>query len=224
MNPKLISVENRFVTIGLNKCYKIREGEIEEIVRLFDEAEEKLKDIELLNSELPIPAINQLRYAGYHLARALCEKNSKEIDIQINKAKGHCKRAIYDTHEVGIIYLLEEIKSFGEKDTYFSHFIIEIIPNYPELLVVANKARSFIVKIQENHRNNRDSYYQECAPHYKKLSDIVNTLRASESLIDEKAIAYIEKDKKESRRFVITTLLTVLGVMLTALGITIAST
>lgn len=199
-----------------------KEGDIKEIIQLFDEAEEKLKDIELLDSELPIPAINQLRYAGYHLARVYFEKDQKEANIQINKAKGHCKRAIYDAHEVGIIHLLEKIENFNKKNPAFSHFIIDIIPTYPQLLVSAQEASSFIAKIQEDHRNNRDSYYQECGPHYQKLREIVNTLKVSEPLIDQKIISYIEKDKKESRRFFITSLLAVLGIVVT-ICITIAS-
>lgn len=201
-----------------------KKRDIEDIVRLFDEAEEKLKEVELLNSELPIPAINQLRYAGYHLARLFCESDSEKIDAQINKAKGHCKRAIYDAHEVGIIHLLEQIKAFSEKDNPFSHFIIDVIQAYPQLLLSANEASSFIAKIKENHRDNRDSYYQQCEPHYQKLREIVSTLKVSEPLIDQKAIAYIENDRKESRRFIMTSLLALLGIAVTAFGIIVAST
>jgi hypothetical protein len=88
---------------------------IKEIVQLFDEAESRVKEVELLAHELSIPSVNQLRYVGYHLARSLNEEdNSTEFDLQIGKAKGHCQRAIYDAHEAGIIFMLERVKQFRE--------------------------------------------------------------------------------------------------------------
>lgn len=196
---------------------KGKKEDIEDIIRLFDEAEEKLKDVELQDSELSIPAINQLRYAGYHLARAFCEDSPEIVNVQINKAKGHCKRAIYDAHEVGIINLLEQIRIFDEKEPSFLQFVVDVIPTYPQLLQDASEASSFIAKIKENHRDNRDSYYQECEPHHQKLREVVSTLKLSEPSIYSKSTAYIEKGKKENRRFVTTTLLTILLIVLAAL-------
>ena len=43
---------------------------IKQVVDLFDAAEDKIKEVEQLSEDLPIPSINELRYAGYHLARA----------------------------------------------------------------------------------------------------------------------------------------------------------
>jgi hypothetical protein len=81
---------------------------IKEIIDLFDKAEDKVKEVEQLAQELSVPSINELRYVGYHLARSFCEDNPQEINTQISKAQGHCKRAIYDAHEIGIIFMLEE--------------------------------------------------------------------------------------------------------------------
>ena len=42
------------------------EEKIEEIVLLFQKAEEAIKKVELIQNELIVPAVNQLRYAGCH--------------------------------------------------------------------------------------------------------------------------------------------------------------
>ncbi len=45
---------------------------LQEVIDLFDQAESKVKELERLCGELSIPSINQLRYVGYHLTKALC--------------------------------------------------------------------------------------------------------------------------------------------------------
>jgi len=132
---------------------------IKEVVKLFDQAEDKVKEVEQLDGNISIPSINELRYAGYHLARLFCEEEIEAMDKQINKAKSHCQRAIYDAHEIGIIYMLEQIKAFKEQYHHFPSFIIDVIPNYTENLYAAQEAADFIAKIKESHRENRSEYY-----------------------------------------------------------------
>jgi len=190
---------------------------VQDIIELFDIAEDKVKEIEQLNHEISIPSINELRYVGYHLARLFCEDDSQEIELQIAKAKSHCQRAIYDAHEIGIIYMLEKIKLFKEQYMTFSHLVIEVLPNYIEILKKANQAARFIAGIKENHRNNRHSYYQECEPHYSVLRDSLDELMVAELLIQQKIIEYRIKDRKQSRNFIITVVLSLMAIVVAAL-------
>jgi hypothetical protein len=185
---------------------------IEEIVSLFDSAEEKVKEVELLTQELSIPSINELRYVGYHLARALCEKNETELNLQIEKAKGHCKRAIYDAHEIGIIYLLEQVKVFKETHLNNATIILEVLPNYTQLLINASEASMFISNIKKKHRDSRDNYYTDCKPYYKMLRDSVNKLTVATPLINVKSTEKADTDRKETRRFITTTSLSFLAI------------
>jgi len=186
---------------------------IREIIELFDRAEDKVKEIEQLDQEISIPSINELRYVGYHLARLFCEEDPQEIDTQIIKAKNHCQRAIYDAHEIGIIYMLEQIKFF--KETYLSsiNFVIEVLPDYADSLRIAQESSVFIAKIKEHHRENRDIYYEECQPHYASLRKVFDTFILAKPLIEQKKIAANKNDKKETRRFVINVLLIILGII-----------
>lgn len=188
---------------------------IKGIVALFDKAENKVKEVEQFAQELSIPSINELRYVGYHLARAMCESDEHELSCQIEKATGHCKRAIYDAHEIGIIYMLERVRVF--KDAYSLHAssVLEVIPAYTEELSNSNKASRFIAEIKEQHRNNRDDYYEVCIPHYETLRDIVERLSEAEPLINTKITEKVAKDRKDTRRFITTVLIAVLATSIT---------
>jgi len=189
---------------------------IESIVLLFDKAENKVKEVELLSQELSIPSINELRYVGYHLARALCENDEQKLDFQIDKATAHCKRAIYDAHELGIIYMLEQVKSFKEKYTIHSSIVLEVIPTYVEELSNTSKTSKFISEIKEKHRDSRDEYYEACEPHYSALRNITDRLSEAEPLINTKISEKISCENKETRRYIIAILLTILGISITA--------
>lgn len=136
-----------------------------ELVRLFQLAENKIKLIENLNGALSIPAINELRYAGYHMAQYL-EGTGEEVEAQLSKAENHCKRAIYDAVEAGIIHQLELIKAFQE--TFASLIIKDIIPTYPEIRKQIKAARALVFKSKAE-KQERHQYYEECSVHLENL-------------------------------------------------------
>lgn len=185
---------------------------IKEVVDLFDDAEDRVKEVEQLAQELSVPSLNELRYVGYHLARAFCEEDSKGVLIQVNKAKSHCKRAIYDAHEIGIIYMLAEIKVFKEELASFSPVVLQIIPTYTEDLNVATKASKFITQIKAEHRGDRDTYYKECQPHYKSLRDVLDKYNVALPLIYSEIEKQQEAAQIQTRRFIITVSLTLLAI------------
>lgn len=128
---------------------------IQEVVDLFDLAERKVKEVEQLSQELSVPSINELKYVGYHLARAFCADDTAELSRQISKGKGHCQRAIYDAHEVGIIYLLERIRAFKERYPKRSHLIAEAIDDYIDKLEIADQAAKLIANVNEGPADSR---------------------------------------------------------------------
>lgn len=61
--------------------------DIQELTKLYQEAEEILKEIERDTQEgIVVPAVNELRYAGYHLLQALNSGEPGARAIQITKA------------------------------------------------------------------------------------------------------------------------------------------
>jgi hypothetical protein len=64
------------------------------IQRLFEIAEQKIKECERLETSLLIPSVNQLRYVAHHLIKALCSCDERFIESEIDKSENHCYRAI----------------------------------------------------------------------------------------------------------------------------------
>lgn len=137
-----------------------------ELVRLFQLAEKKIKLVENLNQELSIPAINELRYAGYHMAQYLAGTGA--VGEQLGKAENHCKRAIYDAVEAGVTHQLELIKIFQHD---FRNLIIsETVSRYPEIKKQIKAAGDLILSPRGNTKD-RSEYYEECSNHLEKLRE-----------------------------------------------------
>ncbi|MDQ6954812.1 MAG: hypothetical protein Q9M20_05155 [Mariprofundaceae bacterium] len=99
--------------MNMEKCSKDR---FMTLRSLFDSAEIKLKETEQLCGDLAIPSVNELRYVGYHITKALChDVDSNDYNEELLRAERHCKRAVYDANEVGIEYLLRKIANFKEQ-------------------------------------------------------------------------------------------------------------
>lgn len=70
----------------------------------YDAADKAVKQYERYTLSAPVAAINQLRYAGYHLLQAQSPiAENKEAGEHLENALRHCKRAWSDAFE-GIIY------------------------------------------------------------------------------------------------------------------------
>ena len=70
------------------------------------------------------------------------------LDIQIASAMRHCKRALYDAHEIGIVYHLESIRAFEEKHASDSDLVLEVVPDYPDLLAHAADASDLLSQVK----------------------------------------------------------------------------
>lgn len=178
----------------------------------FTAAESQIKIVECLDKELVIPSVNQLRYAGYHVARAFTALDSNTVDEHLVKAINHCKRSYYDAKEVAVIYLLEKIEAF-QNDFRACTEVLKVIPDYCDLIAKAQDASDHIESVKNNHYDKRDEYYTSCDPHYDALKPIANKLGVSRPLI----LKEIEKERKATRRFIITTLIAVLSLAIVGL-------
>ncbi len=134
-----------------------------ELVRLFRLAEEKIKLVENLNHVLSIPAINELRYAGFHMTQFLA--GGENAAGELSKAENHCKRAIYDAVEAGITHQLEVIAQF--QYDFRLLIISETVPGYLTIQEQANEARDLILEARDPEE--RAAYYEKCSEHLENL-------------------------------------------------------
>lgn len=147
-----------------------------EIGDLFALAEKKIKKIEQLEHEgLSIHSVNQLRYAGQHCLASLVIDDDKEIENNIFQAKDHCKRAIYDAMEIGIVYLLKRIKIFIED--YKLVTINNIIPDYINKLRRVDEIKSYIADTSRQEVGEDYERIQKLFDEIYEIEDIFNSAR-----------------------------------------------
>ena len=160
-------------------------SDFQELYELFNLAETKLKQIEILQDEgIPIPPLNQLRYAGHHTLEAIVSHNDQNKINNIYEAKDHCKRAIYDILEIGVVYLLEKIRIFQNDYKYID--ITSVIPNYVDILDETWEAQNFISQINRN----KIEKYDEVQSVFDRIHQIEHKLEMSRKELNKKILRF----------------------------------
>lgn len=75
--------------------------DLQELRRLYETADGFAREVGEFRSEVPIPAHNELRYAGHHLLQSLDNDGTVADEDQLRKARNHCERAMYEAAEAG---------------------------------------------------------------------------------------------------------------------------
>ena len=196
--------------------------ELQILLDLFEQAETKIKNAELITSEgVLIPSINELRYVGHHIVRSLLSDDAKEIQAERVRAINHVKRAIYDIDESLLIYYIESAVNFKEKYND-SGFTTEVVTDYPEKLAMLDEANKSIQQLRKDNNNYRyrARFYQKLNPYLDKLSKIVAIFEQSAPLIankqqdkDNKQQDKDNQDRKSKRRFIIMASIGIIGII-----------
>ena len=180
------------------------------IRNLYNEAERFIKHVETHQSEISIPAINELRYAGHHLLNSLASDDTSKFCAELRKAERHCQRAMYEASESGIIYFLDIVNEFANdyKDVPIPH----VIQDYSNTLILARKARK---QLQEGRLNRASAEGQagEYMDTFRELEGKIETLQASRSELNKVKVVQV----KSYRRFMITMMLALIGVIISAI-------
>ena len=95
-------------------------------------AERAVRRNERLILALPLPPINQLRYAGFHLAKAGAQTTPEGVARELDRAICHCQRAWFDAFDDIVVRLLEFYRNFRERH-YPEEAIVHYYPEYPQI-------------------------------------------------------------------------------------------
>ena len=167
----------------------------QQIQQLYNEAERFIKEVEVVEAAVAFPAINQLRYAGHHLLKALASEAREDFQTELNDVRDHCHRAMYEAAEAGIGYLLELFTTF---ETDFKDIIVtDTVSDYPEIRALRQAAASELYK----GRVDRPSPVEQVRHYmnrYRELKQGVDKLEASRSELNKVKM----REVKSSRRFV----------------------
>lgn len=208
------------------------------IKKLYEEAEGALKRYERISLSNLAPALNELRYAGHHLLEADGADDEDEKALHLTRAKAHCERAKYDAKEATIICLLEcvaDLRDMGISADEMRQFI----PDWDTCIDDASAARELLERTG-NVKDVGDDATLESA--IERLIVFRSRILAAESGVlslrnrreeenrkieeynlAEKARAEdeanIARERKEDRRFVTSTILSIAGIVLGIFGL-----
>jgi len=177
-----VAKEIQYIKFDVESSKILEEG-LEEVERLFSKAEDRIKIVERINKNIVIPAVNELRYAGRHILWSLNAEAGYDKISHIEKAKSHCKRAIFDASEGGTLFCLANIDKF--LDDYRNTTVLsDVMPSYAEDLAFVKKARmnSHSHKRDEEKEQIYDEYYEDM----EKLEDILLKFSESRPQINKK--------------------------------------
>ncbi len=140
---------------------------ITKIKELYNTAEADLKNVGREKQAIVVTGINQCRYVGQHLLRALTASDESTIDQDLDAALRHAQRAIYDINDSGIQYYIEEIDEIRLKHFPTVDFS-SVITNHSEIIKEIGEARS-LSETTAKSLENREQFYQDAREHVSKL-------------------------------------------------------
>jgi hypothetical protein len=179
-----------------------------DVCGFFETAESCIKELELLYNEgLAFPSVNQLRYAGFHIASALKETDLAEQEEQWKRATRHCQRAIYDASEMALVYCLEEYKSFK-----IDYKTVDVSPSVPDYLDIVKKIRETQELIKSTDCATREDKYDDCQRYFKEVKPLIDRLNDARSELNKRL-----KIQRRKVWFAIFTILITLAGMIASL-------
>ena len=145
---------------------------VNEVGNLYDEAEKDIKAVGRVTNSLLVTGVNQCRYAGQHLVRAL-RVDDPAVREELEAAKRHLQRAIFDTNDAGIQFYLTEIDKFRRSRVDWQ----AILPDYDKVVQVVRIANRHIVEASASH-SSRTKLYAEVKQDLHSLADAYETFLA----------------------------------------------
>jgi hypothetical protein len=197
----------------MNTPRTLNQKKIDATRALFKTAETNLKNAEHLTNKVFIPAVNELRYAGYHIVGYL---SSEGTDDDLLSAQKHCKRAIYDSAEGPLLKFLGDIAQF--QDDYATTSVTLELPDYISQMKQVQEARNLIAAVQPD---TREEYFEAVAPHLSKLNMIAGLLETARPEINKRIRNEQAQTRKEQRNLVIgvvSLFAAIIGAILAATG------
>ncbi len=174
---------------------------IEELHAEFKRAEGTSKYFEHQEGNLPIPVINELRYAGKHAVEALfCGiSDSEEYRDLLDRALRHCRRARYDALEFLVVHTSEKLALCQETYSGYEWLAIPLIPDYFQHVKCVREAGSKLEAAHELDKES-DAYVQDCLAHIKAIEDFIATIESAMPLIFSSMQHEKEKEQKETQK------------------------
>ena len=169
---------------------------IKKFKELYNTADQFSREVSEFRSEVAIPAYNELRYAGYHLKKAIDDEGVVSDVEEIRKAISHCERALYEASEAGIIKTLSIINIF--KDDYKNLVVGEIVKDYSDILKQAQDGKALLSQGRGDDRTHPERSLLYMAT-FEKLKGSCDKLEYNRDDLNAKALSI----KRENIRWIV---------------------
>jgi len=176
----------------------------------FEQADKIIQDVKSITKKEVIPAISQLRYAGWHLARWLNlymeGKEGEDSEREFSEVIEHSKRALFDAARHGILFCMSGIKDF--RDMYGGEILPEIITGYSEKMRKAEESRKFLISVSNEKRKVRA---EACYDHFLTLRDILQELICCQPDLNKLR----DKKQNETKRHKLAVIIAIVSILVT---------
>lgn len=194
-----------------------------ELREAYREAEKAIREVEVVAKKVPVPALNEMRYAGYHAIAVNLAESAEAREEEARKTVAHCRRAYFDAHSMLLLLLYTEVQNIRKALGKHLHFFPEIIgAAYVDKKEAVLNARKFIerlhsVKDDKQRWEARNEIYQACKPHVDACRAYIDAYET----VREELSAKVEAAKRAEKHWLIGILLTILGILV-AIAIAVA--
>lgn len=182
-----------------------------QIKEKFAAAEALAKRVEEFRDEAAIPALNELRYAGYHLSVYLGQVAAGETpDIEeLRSAERHCMRAAYEAGEAGLLAGLSAVSQF--RTEFQDVAITDVLKDWIEIQEFCHRLQD---EVLGRNRENGDDRLQDSTLYTDAFVRLVEICRRLDLARDElnKKIAQMGE---QTRRFLVTIVVGILAILAT---------
>ena len=195
---------------------------LEIVKKHYRRSERAVKRCERIALAVPTPAINQLRYAGNHVLKAVTASVEAERVEELRKAEFHCQRAWYDAMDSVVLFNLERMRKFADSG-YPREAVLHYIPTYDDDIRMAERLYPLFRNVKGvQAMNNAERLAllrsaKSLTGFMAKLKNAAATLDSVFQRMDE------EKRRRSERRDLLSTVVSlsasVLGVVLSACGL-----
>lgn len=178
----------------------------QEYANMYCQAEKALKFTEIHTLQgITIAAVNQLRYAGQHLARILLLSDKEKILHEIETGKNHAKRAIYEAYDAAILFYLKQFKQFNEEFK-----AIPITPSYPRYTEDKARLHTLMSDIAAEDRENGEEYIEQKKQQLIIVREIVNQCDSAREELNKQKRA----KRTSAMRFFVTFAIAFMGLLI----------
>ena len=195
--------------------------DVSKLAEAYREAESAIRSVEIITNKVPIPALNEMRYAGYHAIAFLLAGDYKQKEEEFGKSVSHCHRAYFDAQSFMLLSLYSRVKNIRDGLGEYLHFFPEMVGEpYSAKKAAVEKARAFLETLRTVRKDaqrweKRDELYESCKPHIEACRAYIQAFESIREELCSKVDAAKAAEKKSSHSWWISAIIAIVGILTT---------